>query len=263
MPTPRASIVIPLFNRCDLTLACLTAIEAHTPDDLYEVVLVDNGSTDATGDLLAGLEGDVVVVRNDTNLGFARACNQGAAASSGDLLVFLNNDTEVTPGWLGALLGGFAADPSIGAAGARLLFPDGSLQHAGMVLVERTDLGVYEGMHRWVGQPADTPGALQPAYLQAVTGAVLGVRPHAFAEVGGFDEGYWNCFEDVDLCLQLGAAGWRIAYLPACVVVHHESASGPERRTGIPAGARRFADRWRGRFTPDATYDGTTLRAAG
>jgi GT2 family glycosyltransferase len=260
---PRTSIVIPLFNRCDLTLACLEALVAGTDPDRYEVVLVDNASTDGSGDLLASLEGDVVVIRNDENRGFATACNQGAAAATGDLLVFLNNDTEVLPGWLEALLAAFDGDPSIGAAGARLLFPDGTIQHGGMAIVERLDVGVFEGAHRFLGQPADTPGALQPCYLQAVTGAVLGVRAHAFRGVGGFDEGYWNCFEDVDLCLQLGAAGWRVAYVPACVVVHHESQSGPERRTGIPAGAARFAERWRGRITPDAFYDGKQLRPVG
>lgn len=260
---PRASVVIPLFNRCDLTLACLEALVAGTHPDRYEVVLVDNASTDGTPDLLASLEGDVVVIRNEENQGFARACNQGAAAASSDLLVFLNNDTEVFPGWLEALIGAFDADPSIGAAGARLLFADGTIQHAGMAIVERLDLGLFEGAHHFLGQPGDTPGALQPRYLQAVTGAVLAVRAHAFAGVGGFDEGYWNCFEDVDLCLQLGRAGWRVAYVPTCVVTHHESQSGPERRTGIPAGAQRFADRWRGRITPDAVYDGTALRPVG
>ena len=259
----RASIVIPLFNRCDLTLACLEALVAGTDPDRYEVVIVDNASTDGTPDLLASLDGDVVVIRNEENLGFARACNQGAAAASAELLVFLNNDTEVFPGWLEALLAGLDGDPSIGAAGARLLFPDGTIQHGGMAIVERLDVGVFEGAHRFLGQPADTPGALQPCYLQAVTGAVLAVRTHAFRGVGGFDDGYWNCYEDVDLCLRLGAAGWRVAYLPACVVTHHESQSGPERRTGIPAGARRFADRWRGRITPDAVHDGTQLRPVG
>lgn len=258
---PRASIVIPLFNRCDLTVACLQAIESATDPDLYEVVIVDNASTDATGELLDALAGDVTIIRNAENAGFARACNQGAAAATGEVLVFLNNDTEVTPGWLDGLLVAFDEEPSIGVAGARLLFPDGTLQHAGMLLVERADLGLFEGRHRWLGQPADTPGADQPAVLQAVTGAVLAIRAEVFAAVDGFDEGYWNCFEDVDLCLKAGAAGWHVVYVPWSVVVHHESQSGPERRTGIPAGARRFADRWRGRFTPDAVYDGQTLAA--
>lgn len=255
--------MLPLFNRCDLTLACLEALVAGTDPDRYEVVVVDNASTDGTGALLDALEGDVVVVRNAENLGFARACNQGAAAATGDLLVFLNNDTEVHPGWLEALLAAFDGDASIGAAGARLLFPDGTIQHGGMAIVERTDLGLFEGAHRFVGLPADTPDALRSCYQQAVTGAVLGVRAHAFRQLGGFDEGFWNCYEDVDLCLRLGAAGWRVAYVAECVVTHHESASGPERRTGIPAGAQRFAERWRGRIVPDATFDGQQLRPAG
>ena len=89
-----ASIIVPLFNRVDLTVSCLRALAAHTGDVDYEIVLVDNASTDDTPQLLAGLTGDITVVRNDENLGFATACNQGARAASSDRLVFLNNDTE-------------------------------------------------------------------------------------------------------------------------------------------------------------------------
>lgn len=261
MPDPRVSIVIPVFNRCDLTVACLTALAEHTPADLYEVVVVDNASTDATPDVLAALEGDVTVVTNETNRGFAVACNQGADRARGDIVLFLNNDTEVRPGWLDALLSALDHDKRIGAAGARLLFPDGTIQHAGMLLVERTDLGgLYEGVHRHVGKPADWPEALEPADMLAVTGAVLAVRAAAFTAVGGFDDGYWNCFEDVDLCLKLGEAGWTVRYVPDAVIVHHESASGAERFTGVQAGVRRFAERWRGRFVPDAVFDGEHAR---
>ena len=109
-----ASIIIPLFNRVDLTVACLRALAANTGEVDHEIVLVDNASSDETPELLAGLGGDVKVVRNEENLGFATACNQGARTASSERLVFLNNDTEPWPGWLPPLLGALQDDDVAG-----------------------------------------------------------------------------------------------------------------------------------------------------
>ena len=124
------SIIIPVFNHCDNTRDCLQSIAQSTVGLSYEVVVVDDGSTDGTSDMLEQVEG-LIQLRNDVNLGFIGSCNRGAAGARGDFLVFLNNDTQVTPGWLEALRRTFHDIPGTGLAGAKLLYPDGRLQEAG------------------------------------------------------------------------------------------------------------------------------------
>jgi GT2 family glycosyltransferase len=132
-----------------------------------------------------------------------------------------------------------------------LLFPDGSLQHAGVAIVDDQVHGFFEGRHRWYGDPSDLPDANVAGVVQAVTAAAMLVRRTAFDEVGGFDEGYWNGNEDLDLCFKLAAAGWTTVYQPASCVVHHESVSGPERWRKCTENMNRLRARWYGRITPD------------
>jgi GT2 family glycosyltransferase len=264
---PLVSVVIPTFNRVEFTARCLQALSENTPPELYEVVIVDNASTDGTADLLSALEGDVTVIRNDTNLGFARACNQGASAASGRYLLFLNNDTEPFRGWLEPLVALAEAEGEIGAVGSRLLFPDGTLQHAGVDIVDDRRHGgaAVAGMHRHYRRPGDYLAALDRVDVQVVTGAVMLVRRSAFAEVDGFDEGYWNGYEDIDLCLSLRDAGWRVVYEPASILLHHESVSGPERFAKVDANVERLVTRWKGRVLPDLIIesDGTVRALTG
>ncbi len=235
---PAASIVIPALDQVAVTRRCLESLAGVEAGADFEVVVVDNGSTDATPELLETLGGDVTVVRNATNLGFARACNQGARLAHAPVVVLLNNDTEVRAGWLGALLGVLGCRPEVAAVGARLVYPDGRLQHRGIALRRDEQAGLLDGVLM-----ADGPGA-EPADVAAVSGACLAVRAEALAAVGGLDEGYWNGNEDVDLCLALRAVGWVVAYEPSAVVVHHESASGPERWSRLSANRIRLTDRW-------------------
>ena len=262
------SIVVPLFNRVEMTVACIEALLAHTPDDACELVLVDNGSTDATGQLLDGLGGDdVTVVRNPTNLGFARACNQGAAAASGDRLLFLNNDVVVRPGWLAPLQRALDGDARVAAASPKLLFPNGTIQHGGVYLFDvphapaTGEVAVFGPSLRYYCEPGDLPAAAVPGPVPALTAAAMLVRRDAFEEAGRFDEGYWNGYEDIDLCLTMRRLGWRLRYEPASVAVHHESASGPERFSKEAANVQRFTERWRGRVVPDVVVlaDGRSL----
>jgi GT2 family glycosyltransferase len=249
---PRVSIVIPLFNQAELTVRCLESLAAHTEEGTYEVILVDNASRDGTRDLLEGLSGNVKIVANERNLGFAAACNQGAALAATPNLLFLNNDVEALPGWLPPLLAVLEADPAAGVVGSKLLFPDGRLQHAGVALLRRanasTPLGAF---HMHYGEPADFPPANRRCELQVVTGACLLVRKRAFDDAGRFDEFFWNGCEDVDLCLKLRERGWRVVYEPASVLVHHESRSGPERWSRTRANEELLASRWFGRVEPD------------
>jgi GT2 family glycosyltransferase len=249
---PRVSIVIPLFNKVELTAKCLESLAEHTPDGLYEVILVDNASTDATPQLLDCLEGNVKVVVNEKNLGFAAASNQGAELAGTPNLLFLNNDIEAKAGWLEAMLKVIDADPTVAAVGSRLLFPDGTLQHAGvaMLLCEGSEVPL-RAFHAHYGQPADFAEANVPAEYQVLTGACLLVRRGVFGQVGGFDPYYWNGCEDVDLCLKIGEAGWTLVYQPASVLIHHESQSGAERYTRVAGNEQLLCSRWLGKVEPD------------
>jgi GT2 family glycosyltransferase/predicted SAM-dependent methyltransferase len=251
-PQFRSSIIMPLFNNVAYTAKSVVTLVENTNFSDYELILVDNGSTDATDELLATLEGDVTIIRNSENLGFAKASNQGAAAAKSDYLLFLNNDTELLPGWLPPLIRILDTQPDVGAVGAKLLYPDGTVQHAGMVIAEdlRQNLPLIP-LHVFVGCVADHPQVNVPSFGQVVTGACMLVRRSAFEAVGGFDEGYWNGFEDMDLCFKLGKAGWRVAYEPASCLIHHGSVSGPERFAKETQNRLRLEERWLGQIVPD------------
>jgi GT2 family glycosyltransferase len=217
------SVVIPLFNRYDLTVDCLAALGD------VDVVLVDNASTDATAQM-------PVTVRNEQNEGFARACNQGAEAATGEIVVFLNNDTIPHEGWLEPIVRAFD-DSSVGAVGSKLVYPDGSIQHAGVAI----DFKQPPGMEAW-NLKSDWTNELSD--VDAVTGACLAMRRSDFLRLAGFDPGYWNGYEDVDLCLNVWAHGLRVVYQPASVVTHLESQSGPERWSAVTANVARLRKKW-------------------
>ena len=214
----RASIIIPLFDQHGMTGACLEALKANTPD--HELVLVDNGSKDLTRQM-------DVTIRNPRNKGFAIACNQGARAATGDVLVFLNNDTEVQPGWLEPLL---AAMPGI--AGPKLIYPDGSIQSAGISV----DFSRAPGV-----EAVNIQNDIGAGPVDAVTGACLAIDRARFDALGGFDSGFWNGYEDVDLCLKNGGA----TFVPQSVVVHHESQSDRTQRfKAVGENVARLRARW-------------------
>jgi len=249
-----ASIVIPTFNRLDLTTQCLNAVAQHRGDLRIEVIFVDNGSTDGTIEYLQGkvADGHVRAIFNSENLGFARACNLGASAAAAPAIAFLNNDTEVQEGWLHYLLERLNQDPHVAAVSGKLLFPDGTIQHAGVALLEDRQLpDPLVARHIHYRKPVDAPEASEPRTYQALTAACLLVRKSAFEQVGGFDEEYWNGYEDVDLCLALGQQGFKLVYDPRSVVIHHESQSGPERFRKVGANITRLHSKWLGKVSPD------------
>jgi GT2 family glycosyltransferase len=260
---PDVSIIIPVMDKLALTRACLASLDAAPCAASWELLVIDNGSTDGSGAWLADEEraGRLTLLSPGENLGFAAACNAGADRARGRHLMFLNNDTEVTPGWLDPLVTTLDRDPRVWAAGSKLLYPDGTIQHGGVALVEaeRGPLTLLEGIHLAHHKPADFPGAARAQRLQACSAACLLVRADVFADLDGFDTAYWNGNEDVDLCLRLGEAGGRIVYRPESVVVHHESQSGPERWAKVSENVKLLNERWRGRAVPDfrRAADGT------
>jgi GT2 family glycosyltransferase/glycosyltransferase involved in cell wall biosynthesis len=234
----RISIVMPVFNKVEFTQKAIESIRRHTSGSDYEIIVVDNGSSDGTVDYLAG-EQDILCWRNEENLGFARASNQGALLSYGDTLVFLNNDTEVHGGWLDALLNELHSEPQTGIVGGRLLYPDGTIQHAG-VAIGRDQIPFH--IHR--GLAADHPLVSERRCYPVVTAACAAVRREEFYRLGMFDEGFVNGHEDIDLCLRYRQGGQRVVYRPDCVVTHHESVS-DGRMASRPQNLARTMSKWR------------------
>lgn len=233
------SIIVPVFNRVELTRQCLTALAAVTHGVEYEVIVVDDGSTDGTQEFLASLGGDVQIVQNEANSGFAKSCNRGAAVARGQYLVFLNNDTIPLDGWLQALVDEVEAHSDVAVVGSKLLYEDGTIQHAGVVFSKV----VFTPYHIYRRLSGDHPVVNRRREFQCVTAACTLIRRDVFEVAGRFDEGYRNSFEDVDLCLKIRERGWRIIYQPKSVLYHLESQS-PGRKAHDADNAKRLLDRW-------------------
>jgi GT2 family glycosyltransferase len=246
MTTPRCSIVIPAHGRAGLTQRCLDAILADPPQTSFEVLVVDDASDDDTPALVSRRPEVVRTLRREEQGGFAVACNDGAAAARGELLVFLNNDTEPHPGWLDALVEHAGSHPEAAVVGAKLLFPDGTIQHAGVAICQDG-----RPRHIYAGFPADHPAVNRARQFQAVTAACMLVRREAFEQVGGFDTAFRNSLEDVDLCLRIGG---EVHYCPTSVVTHLESASRGRGSEHVQHNFDLFRERW-----PDVPRDDLAL----
>jgi GT2 family glycosyltransferase len=233
-PEPgRVSIIIPTRDRADLLRACVESLDRHRCAAQRELIVVDNGSTEpATHEYLASLarREAAKVLPYDRPFNWSGVNNFAALHATGDYLLFLNNDVEaLSAGWLDALLA-FASRPEIGMAGGLLLYPDGTVQHAGVVL----GLTGYAG-HVFAGRRPDevTPfgRADRIRDCTAVTGACMMMRREVFDELGGFDERFILCGSDVEICLRARARGLRHVMTPHARLLHHEAKT---RGTEIP-----------------------------
>ena len=241
---PRASIIIPVYNKLAYTAACLRSLAAEAGPTPFEVIVVDDCSSDGSADFLAECAG-VVVVRNAENSGFIASCNAGAAKARGDYLVFLNNDTTVTSGWLEALLATFTDFSEVGIAGARLVYPDGRLQEAGGIIFSDGS-----GWNYGREQSPDEPQYNFAAEADYVSGACLAVPRELFEALGGFDRHYAPAYyEDTDLCFRVRQQDLRVYCQPACTIVHHEGvSSGTDESSGTKryqaVNREKFRARW-------------------
>jgi GT2 family glycosyltransferase len=237
------SIVIPVFNRASVTRQCLNALLADL-SDAVEVIVVDDGSKDTTPELLESYGERVRVVTHERNLGFAASCNDGAAASTSPFVVFLNNDTLPLDGWLDALVGYAKRHERAAVVGSRLLFPNDTIQHAGVVICQdRVPRHVY------VGFPADHPAVSKSRRFQIVTAACALVRRDVFEATGGFDTTFSNGYEDVDLCLRLRESGHEIHYCCESSLYHLEMVT---RESGSnEPNHDLYMRRWGARVQPD------------
>ena len=248
----RVSIVIPQYGRSDLTVRCIESLFASTIrseiKDL-EIVVVDDGSPDSSADEVEAKFGlSVKVHRLSTNGGFSKACNAGAEVASGELLLFLNNDTITASNWLSPMLKAMESDSEIGIVGALLLYPDLTVQHAGFDLYGSSYLPLSPN-HIYRGYPANHPGVGISREMEVITGACLLIASELFNQVGGFDIGYMNSFEDVDLCLKARSIGKKVWFEASAVLFHDESVTRavfPDRALRDFANYLRFNEVWIG-----------------
>ena len=229
------SCIIPAWNLWETTRACLLSLAEHSQGEDMEVVVVDNGSTDATREALDPLGEQLFGARFTAlhlpeNQGFARGCNAGARAAHGEALFFVNNDITFTPGWLPPLREALSL-PHVQAVGPLLLYPDGTCQHCGVSFSP-----LYTLCHLYEGFPGDHPALRRVHPLQALTGAALLLPRTAFQEAGGFHEGYRNGYEDLDLCLSLHSRGAKLRLAGQSLLYHHTSLIHGVITEGIKAG---------------------------
>jgi O-antigen biosynthesis protein len=242
--TPKVSVIIPTYGELPYTLACLRSIARHGAKTSFEIVVVDDASPEDNSETLRQIDG-IRTLRNSQNLGFIGSCNAGAKLARGEYLCFLNNDTQVTAGWLDHLLACFVDDPLCGIAGSRLAYPDGRLQEAGAI--------VYSNGESWnYGRFEDRndPRFLYRREADYVSGASLMVDASLFHHVGGFDNRFAPAYcEDMDLAFSVRAAGRRVIYQPASLVVHCEGvSSGVDPFSGVKryqlANREKFVAKW-------------------
>ncbi|MDE1942804.1 MAG: glycosyltransferase [Betaproteobacteria bacterium] len=238
-PAPHVTIIIPTRDRAELLSTCVDSIRQRSSYPHYDILVVDNGSSEPDAlALLARLQAEGVrVLRDDSPFNFSALNNRAARQAQGTFLCLMNNDIEiVTPDWLEEMVS-HAALPGIGAVGARLWYPNDTLQHCGVII----GLGGLAG-HPHAGLPRGQSGYFGRAILQqswsAVTAACLVIRKSTFDAVGGLDETLAVAFNDVDFCLKVRAAGYRNVWTPYAEMIHHESASRGAEDT--PAKQRRF-----------------------
>jgi O-antigen biosynthesis protein len=268
-PRPRVSLIIPTRDGADLLRACVHSIRSLTDYENVEILVVDNGSVEAaTRELFAELTADpsIRILSRPGPFNFSGLNNSAVRETTGSIIGLVNNDIEVTHGeWLGEMVA-LAARPETGCVGAKLLYPDGRIQHAGVVLGLRGIAG-----HAYRFAPADESGYLgslrMPHNVSAVTAACLLVRRHVYDQVGGLDESLTVAFNDVDFCLRVAAAGYLNLWTPFAALIHHESVS--RGRDLTAAKARRFADehaimrrRWGAALLDDPYYSPHLTRDA-
>ena len=263
---PYVSIIIPIYGQIDYTLRCLSSIAENAPQVPFEVIIVDDCSPDNSVKILSEVKG-IRLIRNAQNQGFIRSCNAGSSVAKGEYLYFLNNDTEVTTGWLDALLRTFHDFPGTGLAGSKLVYPDGRLQEAGGI--------IWQDGSAWNFGRFQDPQLPVYNYAREVdycSGASIMVPKALFNELGGFDEHYLPAYcEDSDLALKIREKGYRVIYQPQSTVVHFEGiTSGTDITHGTKAyqveNSRKIYERWQRRLSthqaPGTDVDNAKDRSA-
>lgn len=261
--TPDASVIIPVYNNIVDTMLCVVSVLEHETERSFEIIVADDGSSDATSRLIASLGGIVRFVRQSKNLGFLGNCNAAALQAAGNHMVLLNNDTLVCPGWLDGLITPFALDEKVGLVGSKLINWDGTLQEAGGIF--------WRDGSAWNFGRGKDARAPEFSYLKDVdycSGASIAVAAHVWRALKGFDPMYSPAYcEDSDLAFRVRDAGYRTLFNPTSEVVHHEGRShGRDVASGIKAyqvtNQQRLRERWRSVLERDHFPNGQNVLRA-
>ncbi len=269
---PSVTILIPYRDHIEMTRNCVTALRENTDYKNYEIILLDNWSTsDEAAEFAAeqSSQPGTKVIRIEERFNFSRINNIGVAISNAEYILLLNNDVIVSQSnWLTQMMGEAMADPLVGVVGNKLLYPNGLVQHGGIILGVG---GVGDHAHRGLG--AKNPGYMARAIcaqdMSAVTAACLLCRREVYNSVGGFDEvDLTVAFNDVDFCLKVAKAGYRIVWTPGSTAEHLESLSRgndfkPEHQTRFFHENKVMQERWRGVLENDPFYNENFSRQSG
>ncbi len=263
-PGPLVSVIVPTYNQLPLLSKCLDGLLDGTSYSNVEVIVVDNRSDDpATLEYLERLRSDsrVRVVRDDGPFNFARLNNEAVRVCKGSLIAFLNNDIEVVnPDWLHEMVARLRR-PGVAAVGAKLLYPNGTIQHAGVLLGASGGVADHMLKHHSAHELGYFCRAVLPQNVSAVTAACMLVSREAFERVNGFDEkAFAVAYNDIDLCLRLRQAGYLIVYTPYAELIHHESVSrgyedSPEKRARFEGEVAKMHERWGDLLRADPYYN--------
>ncbi len=241
---PTVSIVIPVYNNWAYTAACLHSLLEIKGRYSFEVIVVDDLSSDETASKLEQI-GGLTNLRNKRNLGFVGSCNHGAQHARGEYLVMLNNDTQVTEGWLDELIDTFEREPEAGLVGSRLVYPDGSLQESGGIIFNDGS-----GWNYGRGQQAENPKYNFLRESDYCSGACIILKTAYFHKLGAFDERYAPAYyEDTDLAFRVRESGLKVFVQPLSTVIHYEGiTSGTDTSSGIKryqlVNQKKFFNRW-------------------
>lgn len=252
------SIIIINWNSSQYLRECLGSIYRNSDHISFEIIVLDNGSFDGCGQMLAREYPGVIFIQSEQNLGFARGNNMAASHAAGDTLLFLNPDTNLYGSPLPALLHTLNSLPQAGSVGARLLNTDGTLQTSCVqpfpsifnLLFDAYLLRKATPNARIWGMTQSLAAAKTPGAVETISGACLMTRRKVFQEVGGFTEDYFMYYEDTDYCLKVHRAGWKNYFVPNATVTHHGGKSGGQSRFSavmMAESAWRFFIKWRGR----------------
>ncbi len=254
---PMVSIIIPVYNQIHYTYACLVSILEHTQDVTYEVLIADDVSTDATAQLDRFTEG-LRICRNSMNQGFLRNCNNAARYAKGKYIMFLNNDTQVTEGWLSSLVHLIESDSTIGMVGSKLVYPDGRLQEAGGI--------IWSDGSGWNYGRLDDPDKPEYNYVKDVdyiSGAAILLSNDLWKQIGGFDTRFAPAYcEDSDLAFEVRKAGYRVVYQPLSKVIHFEGISNGTDTQGSGlkryqiANSEKLKEKWADEFAKQCVNNG-------
>lgn len=259
---PIVSIIIPVYNQFGYTYNCLKAVLAYSAGIEYEIIVADDHSTDHIAELEKVVDG-ITIIHNKENLNFLLNCNNAAKQSKGKYILFLNNDTQVQPGWLDPMVRLLEDDNRVGMVGAKLVYPEGILQEAGGILWKDGSAWNYGHMKN----PSD-PEFSYVKEADYVSGAAIIIRADLWRQIGGFDTSFIPAYyEDTDLAFEVRKRGYKVLFQPASIVVHFEGVSnGTDTSTGLKkyqvSNQNKFFEKWKAVLEKEHFENGTNVYLA-